>query len=60
MAVTGEYVPINDFPDWYIEYKGGTGRNGELEYRGMAPVADHCWHQWQHYKREMDMRVANY
>ena len=55
-----EYIPITDFPEWYIEYSGGTGRNGELEFRGMAPVADHCYRQWQNYKREMDLRVANY
>ena len=55
-----EHKPVTDFPEWYIDYEGATGRNGELEFRGLAPCADYSWRQWDIYKREMDQRVGNY
>jgi hypothetical protein len=55
-----EYMPITDFAQWYVDYDPTGGRGGTLEYRGFAPCADHVWRMWQDYKREMDLRVANY
>lgn len=58
MAVS-EYAPVSKFEDWYVE-RSEDSRDGGLDFRGMAPCADHLWHKWEKYKREMDARVANY
>src|SRR5207342_3073062 len=49
-----------EFSQWYNEYRPEGGRDGELDFRGMAPCADYIWQQFQVYKREMDMRVEGY
>jgi hypothetical protein len=54
------YQPITEFSQWYIEYDPTGGRDDTLEYRGFAHCADEIWSMWQIYKREMDLRVANY
>lgn len=59
MAVA-EYTPVNDFSEWYVDYEPTGSREGFLAFRGMSPVADYTWRQMDHYKREMDMRVAKY
>jgi uncharacterized coiled-coil protein SlyX len=60
MAVDAGYEPVTTFEQWYKEYDPTGGRDGGLEFRGMAPCADHVWRQWQQFKREMDLRVENY
>jgi uncharacterized coiled-coil protein SlyX len=60
MAVDTSYEPVTRFEQWYVDYDPTGGRDGGLEFRGMAPCADHVWHQWQFFKREMDLRVENY
>jgi hypothetical protein len=60
MAVDTAYEPVTTFEQWYKEYDPTGSRDGGLEFRGMAPCADHVWHQWQFFKREMDLRVENY
>jgi len=54
------YQPITDFSEWYVDYDPTGGRDDTLEYRGFAPCADEVWSMWQYFKREMDLRVANY
>lgn len=53
------YEPVIDFSQWYVE-KDVDSRDGTLVFRGMAPCADHMWQRFNRYKREMDIRVANY
>lgn len=54
-----EYEPVTTFEQWYDSY-GIDYRNGALEFRGMAPCANHMWRKYDRYKREMDIRVANF
>lgn len=54
------YGPVTEFSQWYVDYDPNGGRNGELSWRNMTPLADEVWRSWQTYKREMDLRVANY
>jgi hypothetical protein len=51
--------PITSFEQWYVEYDPA-GRNGCLEFRGIAECGNTIWNEWQVYKREMDARVHNY
>jgi hypothetical protein len=55
-----EHEPVTTFEQWYVEYNPTGGRDGLLDFRGMAPCSDNIWRQWQVYKREMDLRVENY
>lgn len=51
--------PITSFADWYVDYNVD-GRDGCLEFRGLTPFADMLWAKYDYFKREMDLRVANY
>jgi hypothetical protein len=53
------HEPITSFADWYTDYNAN-GRDGCLEFRGISPFADMLWSKFDYYKREMDLRVANY
>jgi hypothetical protein len=53
----GQNVP--DFAEWYIEYDPD-GRDGCLEFRGLAPMAASMWREFDDFKREMDARVHGY
>jgi hypothetical protein len=52
-------VVVENFEDWYVE-RVESGRDGCLEYRGMAQCADKLYVQFLNYKREMEARVKNY
>lgn len=54
-----EDATVTEFDDWYVD-RTENPHTGCIEYRGMAPVAMQRWHQYDTYKREMDLRVANY
>src|SRR5690349_362476 len=54
------HEPITSFEQWYVDYQPTGGRNGGLEFRGLAPCADELWRLFTDYKREMDARVGNY
>ena len=51
--------PVQTFEDWYIGY-GEDPRHGCLEFRDVAPCAQHIWRMYQEFKTEMDMRVSSY
>jgi hypothetical protein len=51
--------PVLAFEDWYDEYKVDP-RDGCLDVRGIGHRGAALWHMYQNYKREMDLRVANY
>lgn len=59
MAVIPEDPATKTFEDWYISLAENE-RTGCLEFTGLSRFADHLWHQYQNYKREMDARVGNY
>jgi len=50
---------VTEFEDWYVSYRVGD-RDGCLEHRGLAPIANELWSQFEKFKREHDGRVANY
>ncbi len=50
--------PVTEFAQWYTTYEQDS--EGCLEFRGISPFGDHLWAMWMKYKREMDIRVANY
>jgi hypothetical protein len=52
-------VVVESFEDWYVE-RVESGRDGCLEYRGMAKCADQLFVQFLNYKREMEARIKNY
>jgi hypothetical protein len=52
-------VVVENFEDWYVE-RVESGRDGCLEYRGMAKCADQLFVQFLNYKREMEARIKNY
>lgn len=52
--------PVTRFEQWYAKYDPTGGRDGMLEVGNPAPCAAHLWRQYQHDKREMDLRVENY
>lgn len=60
MAV--EHTPIKEFEDWYKVYEvEDRGRDaGCLRNFIVAECGDMLWKSFQDYKREMDIRVANY
>jgi hypothetical protein len=60
MAVSLNHKPLTEFTQWYVDYDPTGGRNGMLDWRGFSEHADEVWRMWQHYKREMDLRVENY
>jgi hypothetical protein len=53
------HEPITDFDQWY-DSRTIDPRDGSLEFRTMAPCADHVYHMYNRFKREMDMRVSRY
>ena len=53
------HEPVTKFEDWYTSYEVDE-RSGCLEFRGLEDCADAMWRRFQHYKREMDTRVANF
>lgn len=57
MAV--EHDPITGFDQWYVD-RSEDPRTGKLEYRNMQPCADSLLNRFERYKREMDIRVANF
>jgi hypothetical protein len=59
MAVN-EYEPVTEFSQWYVDYKPTGSREGNLEWRGMAPCAERIWREFTDYKTEMDARVSGY
>lgn len=54
-----EDATVTEFEDWYVD-RTENPHTGCIEYRGMAPIASQLWSQYDFYKREMDLRVANY
>jgi hypothetical protein len=52
-------VVVESFDDWYVE-RTESGRDGCLEFRGMAQCADKVYGQFLNYKREMEARIKNY
>lgn len=50
---------VNEFSAWYTTYEVDD-RDGCLDFRGISKWGDSLWHRFQVYKREMDLRVANY
>lgn len=50
---------ITSFEQWYKEYTPN-GRNGLLEFRGIADCGNVIWSQYLSYKNEMDARVEGY
>lgn len=59
MAVGYGHTPVESFEQWYESY-GIDSRTGALEFRNIAPCGVKLWRMWDRYKREMDLRVANY
>jgi hypothetical protein len=57
--MTKKRMPVTSFEQWYVEYTP-EGRNGLLEYRGLAECATTFWNEYDTYKREMDARVSHY
>lgn len=57
--MTVGHEPITTFEQWYVDYDP-TGRDGCLEFRGIADCGNTIWREFDSYKREMDARVANY
>ena len=55
----GGHDPVLAFEDWYTSYRIDE-RDGCLEFRNISEWGDSIWHKFQVYKREMDLRVANY
>lgn len=53
------HEPITSFADWYTDYNPN-GRGECLEFRAISPFAQMLWSKFDYYKREMDLRVANY
>lgn len=60
MAVSEAHEPITEFSQWYVDYDPTGGRDGCLEYRGMADCAARLYRQYTDAKREMDARVHGY
>lgn len=54
------HEPVTSFEQWYVDYDPEGGRDGCLDFRGMAPCADYLWRRFDTYKREMGLRVGNY
>ena len=54
------HEPVQKFEQWYEHYDPTGGRDGELEFRNIAPCGDREWREFGQYKNEMDRRVANY
>lgn len=54
------YEPVTSFRQWYVDYDPTGGRDGCLDFRGLADCANTLWRKWDRFKREMDIRVANY
>ena len=52
-------VSVKTFDDWYVERTEDT-RDGCLSYRGLQPCALALAAQYDKYRREMDLRVANH
>ena len=50
---------VMDFSEWYVEYDP-EGRNGCLEFRGLAPMGSAFKREYSDFKREMDARVHGY
>ncbi len=50
--------PIKEFDQWYATYE--LDRRGCLEVRNVGPKGQHLWRSYDQYKREMDVRVANF
>ena len=57
--MTVGHEPITSFEQWYVDYDP-TGRDGCLEFRGIADCGTTIWREFDNYKREMDARVHNY
>jgi hypothetical protein len=59
--VLGE--PITGFEQWYQDKRGSNyelDREGCLNPRSVGDLGNHMWREYETYKREMDVRVANY
>ena len=59
MAVEIGTAPVTTFEQWYPEYRLDP-RDGCLDVRNVGDVANELWRQYDSFKREMDVRVANY
>ena len=59
MAVNMMGQDVPDFAAWYVEYDPD-GRDGCLEFRGLAPMGASMWREFDDFKREMDARVSGY
>jgi hypothetical protein len=51
-------APVSSFEDWYGEYT--LDREGCLDVRNIGPKGQTLWREFDQYKREMDIRVAQY
>jgi hypothetical protein len=57
--MTVGHEPITAFEQWYVDYDPN-GRDGCLDFRGIAECGTTIWREFDNYKREMDARVHNY
>ena len=53
------HEPITSFEQWYTGYSVDP-RDGCLEVRSVAACGDHLWRRYETFKREMDLRVADF
>lgn len=51
--------PITEFSQWYTSYEIDERRQC-LEFKNVKEAGQQLWRQWNHFKREMDIRVGNY
>lgn len=59
MAVTSGMEPITEFSQWYSSYETDP-RDGSLDFRNIADRGINLWRMWDRYRRQMDLRMANY
>jgi hypothetical protein len=54
-----DHTPVTEFEQWYDQYRVDP-RTGCLDVRNVAPCGQWKWHMYEVFKREMDIRVANF
>lgn len=59
MAMMFDAKKVTAFEDWYEGYQEDP-HTGCLKYRAMSPCASGIFRRYEHYKREMDRRVADF
>ena len=59
MAVEYDEIPVKSFDDWYVG-REENDRTGCLESRSISSQGSALLKKYQHFKREMDARCANF